>query len=127
MIKNIEQLKKERPDLVESFESMSREQLVNQLYLECVDALNMEERVQVFMNECTDNMSKTTYTIQAIRDLIEQKREKDRQEWLEQEREELRQGIVEGTVVLCASTPDEASEEWNKLIQESKVKIVGLI
>ena len=32
MIKTVEQLKKERPDLVESFENMSKEHLLEQCY-----------------------------------------------------------------------------------------------
>ena len=76
IITSIEELKKKRPDLVESFESMSREELLNQCYLECIDALNMETRVSVFMEQCTLNMSKTTYTPDAICDLINERDEK---------------------------------------------------
>ena len=36
MIETVEQLKKERPDLVESFEKMDREQLLEQCYKECI-------------------------------------------------------------------------------------------
>lgn len=77
MIENISQLKSERPDLVESFEKMDREQLLKQCYLECIDAINMEERVQVFMNECTLNLSKTTYAPSSIRSMINSKQEQD--------------------------------------------------
>lgn len=77
MIETIEQLKEERPDLVELFEAMSKEELLNQCYLECIDAINMEERVSVFMDECTLNMSKTNYDPSVIRTLINQKREHD--------------------------------------------------
>jgi len=49
MIKNIEHLKNERPDLVELFEGMNKEQLLEQCYQECIDAINMEARVSVFM------------------------------------------------------------------------------
>ncbi len=77
MIKNIEQLKKERPDLVEDFEKMDREQLLNQCYLECIDAINMEERVSLFMQECTINMSKTNYTKESLISMINDKKEHD--------------------------------------------------
>lgn len=75
MIENIEQLKEERKDLVESFENMSREELINQCYLECIDAINMEERVSLFMAECTNNMSNTTYTIDVLKELINDRKE----------------------------------------------------
>lgn len=77
MIENVEQLKKERPDLVEDFEKMSKEELLNQCYLECIDAINMEERVSVFMEECTLNMSKTNYTEESLRRMISDKQEFD--------------------------------------------------
>jgi len=70
MIKTVEQLKQERPDLVELFESLSHEDLLKQIYLECMDGINMEERVQVFMNECT-GLSYTTYTPEVIKGLIQ--------------------------------------------------------
>lgn len=99
MIKNIAQLKKQRPDLVESFESMTKEQLLNQCYLECIDAINMEERVSLFMKECTDNMSKTNYTIESLKSLIFKKKELDIREFcvdvLENNKDEI---DVEGSV-----------------------------
>ncbi len=77
MIENIEQLKSERPDLVELFENMTKEELLKQCYLECIDAINMESRVQTFMNECTVNLSKTNYTIESIRSMISEKYQYD--------------------------------------------------
>lgn len=74
MIDNVEHLKKERPDLVELFEKMSKEQLINQCYLECIDAINMEERVQLFMNEFT-GLSKTNYTLDSLRSIISDSKE----------------------------------------------------
>lgn len=71
MIKSVEDLKKERPDLVELFESMTHEQLLEQIYKECLDGINMEERVQTFMSECT-GLSYTTYTPEVIKGLINQ-------------------------------------------------------
>lgn len=75
MIRDIEHLKQERPDLVESFESMTREELLKQCYLECIDSINMEGRVALFMSECTNNMSNTRYTLDSLRTLINQKKE----------------------------------------------------
>lgn len=77
MLETVEQLKKERPDLVELFEKMSKEELLNQCYLECLDGLNMEERVSIFMSECTLNMSKTNYTEESLKKLIGDKHEYD--------------------------------------------------
>lgn len=77
MISSIDELKKERPDLVNMFGSMNREELLKSCYLEAIDAINMENRVAVFMAECTDNMSDTTYTIESIKDLINQKKERE--------------------------------------------------
>jgi hypothetical protein len=75
MIKTVEQLKQERPDLVELFESMDREQLLNQIYLEVIDAVNMEKRVEVFMELCAPNMSYTTYTEGSIRSMVQTQKE----------------------------------------------------
>lgn len=77
MIETIEELKESRPDLVELFESMDREQLLNQCYLESMDAINMEKRVEVFMEHCTVNMSKTNYTEASLKSLISDKQELD--------------------------------------------------
>ncbi len=73
----LEELKIERLDLVKLFESMDREQLLEQIYKECLDAINMEERVQIFMNECTNEMSKTNYTPEVIKGLISDKQQID--------------------------------------------------
>ena len=75
MIETVEQLKEERPDLAELFESMDREQLLNQIYLEVLDAVNMEKRVEVFMELCTPNMSYTTYTENSIRSMVQTQKE----------------------------------------------------
>lgn len=77
MIESIEQLKKERPDLVEEFESMNRKQLLNQCYLEAMDAINMESRVALFMQECTINMSKTNYTLDSLKSMINDSKEEN--------------------------------------------------
>lgn len=77
MIDTVEQLKEKRPDLVKSFEKMSKEELLKQCYLECIDAINMEERVSLFMEECTINMSKTNYTLHSLKTMINDKKEFD--------------------------------------------------
>lgn len=80
MIETVEQLKAERPDIVEIFEAMTKEELLDQIYLEVLDGLNMEDRVQLFMNECTD-LSKTTYTLDSIKTLINARQIKDIQQF----------------------------------------------
>jgi len=77
MIKDVETLKIERPDLVTAFEKMTREELINQCYLECLDAINMEKRVALFMAECTNNMSNTTYDLTALKSLIAENKERE--------------------------------------------------
>lgn len=77
MIKDVESLKAERPDLVEMFEKMTREELLKQCYLESRDAINMESRVALFMAECTNNMSKTNYTLGSLKSLISENKERE--------------------------------------------------
>jgi len=77
MIKDVETLKAERPDLVELFENMTRKELLKQCYLECLDAVNMESRVALFMAECTNNMSKTNYTLGSLKSLINENKERE--------------------------------------------------
>jgi len=77
MIKDVESLKAERPDLVEFFEKMTKEELLKQCYLECLDAVNMEDRVALFMAECTNNMSKTNYTLGSLKSLIYENKERE--------------------------------------------------
>ena len=98
MIRDIEHLKQERPDLVESFESMTREELLKQCCLECIDSINMEGRVALFMSECTNNMSNTTYTLDSLRTLINQKKEV--------EYEEIRHELIEDYKILEEITKD---------------------
>ena len=76
MINTIQELKEQRPDLVKDFEALSHEELLGQIYLEVIDALNMQDRVQTFMNACT-SMSKTTYTCEVIEGLIQEQKLRD--------------------------------------------------
>lgn len=75
-LKTVEQIKEERPDLVELWSKMSKEELYEEIFKESTDAINMETRVQTFMLECTD-LSKTTYTPEVIKELCEKKRAQD--------------------------------------------------
>lgn len=69
---SVEEVKAERDDLKELWSGMTKEQLYEELWKEATDAINMETRVQVFMLECTD-MSKTTYTPEVIKGLVQDK------------------------------------------------------
>ncbi|NQY42634.1 MAG: hypothetical protein HRT87_04735 [Legionellales bacterium] len=101
MVESIKQLKKERPDLVEEFEAMDREQLLKQCYLECIDAINMERRVSVFMELCTMNLSKTNYTEASIRSMVGTKQEFDIENFCD-------------TVIQDAKNDQEIADEiWN--------------
>jgi hypothetical protein len=96
MVKTIEELKELRPELVQEFESMNRETLLNQIYLEVIDALNMEERVQTFMEECT-TMSYTTYTPEVIKQLVQDKYERDISDFCEMTLEDTEDMSLEET------------------------------
>jgi superfamily II helicase len=76
-MKAFEEFKKTDPQLAEEFASMDRETLLNQICLEVKDAQAMEERVSLFMEILTSDMSKTNYTPDTIRELVSQKYEKD--------------------------------------------------
>lgn len=76
-MKYVNKLKENYPQLVEEYAAMSKDELLDQICAEVIDLHNMESRVQVFMNECTVNMSKTTYTEESIKLLISQKQEQD--------------------------------------------------
>lgn len=76
MIETVEQLKELRSDLVELWSNMSKEELYEEIFKEALDAINMEERVQTFMSACTD-LSYTTYTVDAIKQLIRDKYQRD--------------------------------------------------
>ena len=41
---------------------MTKQQLLEEIWKEAIDSINMAERVQLFMNECT-SLSKTNYTL----------------------------------------------------------------
>ncbi|WP_167596605.1 hypothetical protein [Leeuwenhoekiella sp. ZYFB001] len=74
---SLEELRENYPDLVEEYSAMDKEQLLEQICAEVLDLHRMDERVQVFMNECTLNMSKTNYTPEVIKTLISAKQEHD--------------------------------------------------
>lgn len=73
----LEELKDNYPDLVDEYAAMTKEQLLEQICAEVLDLHVMDERVQLFMNECTDGMSKTNYTLESLKSLISNKQEKD--------------------------------------------------
>lgn len=77
----LQKLKKRFPQLVEEYSAMDKEQLLEQICAEVNDLHDMYDRVQFFMNECTNGMSKTTYTIESLKQMVAQKQEKDIQEF----------------------------------------------
>ena len=74
---SVEEFKVENSDLVKQWSEMTKEQLLEEIVNEVNDALNTNKRVQLFMNECTLNMSKTTYDLDVIKDLIKDKKKYD--------------------------------------------------
>ena len=74
---NLEKLNENYPELVKEYSEMSKEELLEQICAEVLDLHMMDERVQTFMNECTLNLSKTTYTIESIKSMIVSKQEQD--------------------------------------------------
>lgn len=80
---SLEEFKASRKDLHDIWDNMTREELLEEVWKESLDAVNMETRVQLFMNECTNNMSKTTYTLDVIKQLIRDKQQYDLSEFCE--------------------------------------------
>lgn len=80
-LQTLEQFKKERADLHELWNVMSKEELLEEIWKESLDAVNMESRVQLFMIECINGMSYTTYTLDVIKDLIRDKQQYDLSEF----------------------------------------------
>ena len=78
---SLEEFKVNRKDLHNLWNNMSREELLEEIWKESLDAVNMETRVQLFMEECTVGMSKTTYTLDVIKDLIRDKQQYDLSEF----------------------------------------------
>ncbi len=73
----MDELRKSHSDLVKSYSKMNKSELLEQICLEVIDLHKMEERVSVFMEHCTDGMSKTNYEPEAIKTLIDARHEKD--------------------------------------------------
>lgn len=96
MIETIDKLKEQRPDLFLTFEAMTHEQLLNQIYLEVLDCINMEERVATFMAEATNGMSYTTYTPGVITQLVQDKWEHDLSSWCKNALEDIDGMDLEG-------------------------------
>lgn len=76
-MEHLEKLKVTHPELVEQYSAMTKEELLNQICAEVLDLHAMDDRVQLFMNECTNGMSKTNYTLESLKTLINTKQEMD--------------------------------------------------
>lgn len=76
----LEELKADRKDLHDLWNGMTKEQLLEEIWKEAIDAVNMAERVQLFMNKCT-SVSKTNYTLKVIEGLIREKKQRDLSEF----------------------------------------------
>lgn len=80
-MKNIDRVREVLPELVEEYSNMSKEELLEACCGEILDLWVMEERVSTFMELCTISMSKTNYTPETIKKLVEKKQEEDIQEF----------------------------------------------
>jgi|GEM_PF-1843262 len=78
---NIETLKEKFPELVDSYSKMTKEELLEACCGEVLDLNAMTDRVQLFMIECTPNMSKTNYKLDVLKKLISEKQEQDLNEF----------------------------------------------
>ena len=76
-MKNVDKLKENYPELVKEYSEMDKEQLLDQICSEVLDLNLMQERVYLFMHECTENVSKTNYSIESIKTMIIDKQEHD--------------------------------------------------
>lgn len=85
----IQNFKIEQTDLFNFYKGLSHEELLNQIILEVTDLQAMEERVSFFMSECTCNMSKTNYTIDSLKTLVEERKQRDHDESIQDFCEEL--------------------------------------
>jgi hypothetical protein len=74
---NVNKLKENHPELVKEYSEMDKEQLLEQICGEVLDLHLMQDRVYLFMHECTQNYSKTNYSIESIKTMISSKQEHD--------------------------------------------------
>jgi hypothetical protein len=74
---NVNKLKENHPELVKEYSEMDKEQLLEQICGEVLDLNLMQERVYLFMHKCTQNYSKTNYSIESIKTMISSKQEHD--------------------------------------------------
>lgn len=100
--KYVEYLKEYDLELYEFYSSLSKKDLLSQICAEVHDLHNMNERVSTFMELCTNNMSKTTYTPESIKTLVQHKQEQDISDFcedlLEYSDSELRQ-IIKNNII----------------------------
>lgn len=90
ILENVDDLKLHDPELIKRYENISDiNELRNELYKELVDSMNMETRVQYFMIECTNNFSKTNYSIDSLELLVNDKKNSDIKEAIKDEVEEI--------------------------------------
>lgn len=72
-----EHLFAKRPELIESYKGMTKEQLIEEISGEVLDLLDMVDRVQLFNSECTLSMSRPTYKLDDIKREINERKEFD--------------------------------------------------
>lgn len=78
---HLELVREKMPDLVESWESMSKEKLLKEIAAEVLDLWDMQKRVSIFMEDCTMGLSYTTYASEVIQSQIYEKQKFDISAW----------------------------------------------
>lgn len=99
---HLESVREKQPELAASWEAMTKEEVLNQISAEVLDLWSMQERVALFMEECT-SMSYTTYTLPVIRQLIHDHQNQELSAW-------------------CFDTLEEAENDPEEVVEALKEK-----
>ena len=82
---NVELLTEENPlliKLIQDYLKKDESETLESFCGEMLDLCSMTDRVQTFMNECT-NMSKTNYTLDVIKELIKKRKKSELNDFIE--------------------------------------------
>ena len=75
---NRDRLKQKHPEVIEAYEKLSHKEALEAAYGDAIDLINMEARVRLLMKLCTDSDNDTTYTAKKIKQLVYEKRNKEK-------------------------------------------------
>ena len=74
-MRNLDKLKELRPEIVDKYMGMDKEQLLDKVCGESFELIKMEERVEVLMNNITFNSVGNNLDIESIIELIEERKD----------------------------------------------------